>query len=137
MFEVKIYKPDKSGNLKKTETISGDECSKIHWATIGGDPNRTYKVGLTGINCPRIGQAKECIEDGCTGIVEDGRHSTCSPECKRKRIRRQQRLSNSKNYVLPKEVECKQCKSKYIAKRKNNVFCSKKCRNKQAVIKAK
>ena len=38
MFEVKIYKPDKDGNLQYEKTISKEELSKIHW--------RSFKRGL-------------------------------------------------------------------------------------------
>tara|TARA_B100000809_G_scaffold220018_1_gene227522 strand:+ start:583 stop:1020 length:438 start_codon:yes stop_codon:yes gene_type:complete len=132
MHEVKIFKPDKNGKLIQKERISDEDLSKIHWSNFGADVNRApnknrpKEAQRLGVSYHRIGvPLKECIEKGCTKLVEDPRNLTCSVECRKSREKQQrieQRIKATNNTII-----CKACKNKFIG-RKDKLYCSKSCR---------
>ena len=135
MFAVKVYRPNKNGELKYKKKISAKKCSQIHWAVFRGDPNRNANPGSIlksnpGVKYHRVGaDLKKCAEKGCKVIVEDPRRKTCSPECQGKRLDRQRAISRRKKLTVKTEATCQECNVKFMAARKDRVYCSKQCRN--------
>lgn len=130
MFQVKIFRPDKNGDLALKKTLSAKKCSEIHWDGRQGDPLRTGMKGNTGVKYHRIGKSVKCIEPSCLNMVDDCRKKICSPSCQQKRLARQHRASREKIKKKRRpEVECKVCKFLFKAMRSDHIFCGRKCRN--------
>ena len=129
VFGVKIFKPDKDGELKYKEEISAKKCNKIYWTNFKSDPNRTGKQAKTGTKYHRVGvDLKECVEDNCKVVVEDPRRKTCSPECQKERLDRQRVIFRRKKLKGKTETTCRKCDARFMAARKDRVYCSKQCR---------
>ena len=121
IYDVRIYKPDKDGNLQYERTIPKEELSNIHW--------RKFKRGLGDdvtdeVKFHRIGaDLNKCSESDNTVPVA-GR-VTCSVECKTLRENRQRLVAREKEQV---EKNCARCGTRFLAKRFDRLYCSKECR---------
>jgi len=124
IYDVKIYRPDKDGNLEYVTTIPKEELSTIHW--------RNFKRGLADdvteeVKFHRIGaDLNKCSE--CDNTVPSAGRVTCSIECRTIRENRQRLISRQKEQV---EKNCARCGAKFLAKRFDRLYCSKECRYSQ------
>ena len=93
VYRVKVFKPDKDGNLVLEKILDAEDVSNIHWTKFNRDSK--YQTDFQGNTTPtyhRLGaDPKECAEEGCTNMVEDSRTLTCSKKCKLNRLRRKNR----------------------------------------------
>jgi hypothetical protein len=94
VFGVKIYKPNKKGDLKLKKTVSPEDCLKRYWKNR--DPYRSGMVGNTGVKYHRIGKLAKCTAEGCDNTVDDARFKTCSLKCRLKKSQVFRRLKNDK-----------------------------------------
>lgn len=96
VFEVRVYKPDKDGNLILDKTVQKEDLSKIHWTKFNKD--NKYQIDFSDTpKFHRIGNdQKQCVEDGCTVMVEDPRSLTCSYKCKITRLRRKNKEARAR-----------------------------------------
>jgi len=121
IYDVRIYKPDKDGNLQYERTIPKEELSNIHW--------RKFKRGLGDdvtdeVKFHRIGaDLNKCSE--CDNTVPAAGRVTCSVECKTLRENRQRLVAREKEQV---EKNCARCGTRFLAKRFDRLYCSKECR---------
>tara|TARA_R110002020_G_scaffold449267_1_gene662343 strand:- start:363 stop:770 length:408 start_codon:yes stop_codon:yes gene_type:complete len=124
VFEVKIYKPNKDGNLEHIKTISVDELSKIHWHDfkrgLGDDVSDEVKFHRIGADL------NKCSE--CDNTVPAAGRVTCSVPCKLQRESKQRIIAREKEVV---EKNCARCGVKFLAKRFDRLYCSKECRYSQ------
>jgi hypothetical protein len=93
-FEVTIYKPNKDGKLEYHSRVSSDELSQRHWDKFNKD--NTYSLQFKNSGAKYYKVNKQCIEDGCTKVVENARNKTCSIKCRIKRTQRKNRQYKKK-----------------------------------------
>ena len=124
IYDVRIYKPDKDGNLQYERTISKEELSTIHWQGF----QRGLKDDVTDdVKFHRIGaDLNKCSE--CDNTVPAAGRVTCSVPCKLQRESKQRIIAREKEVV---EKNCARCGTKFLAKRFDRLYCSKECRYSQ------
>ena len=107
VFRVKVFKPDKDGNLVLEQVLPVEDVSKIHWTKFNRD--NKYQIDFKGDTTPtyhRLGaDPKQCIEEGCTEMVDDPRTLTCSKKCKLQRLRRKNREARARQRARQNKKE--------------------------------
>jgi len=127
LFAVKIYKPDKTGDLQLKKKVSAKKCLENYWDGLKKDPLRGGLVNRSGFKYNK-GDPTKCIE--CGSLFEDVRRKTCGKQCAGKRLKRQRTRVNRKKIVSQKTLICQnnRCNKTFFAARADRIFCSTACR---------
>ena len=125
MFQVKIYKPSKTGDLKLKKKVSAKKVLKDYWDGFKRDPLRVGLVNRSGFKYNK-GEPTKCIE--CGALYQNIRRKTCGEQCSQNRLKRQRTNVNRKKVVSQKASICQKCNITFFAARADRIFCSTACR---------